>query len=103
MAIDKYMDEEMKPMAQNNSTPDRSRSSLDSVTSASTTSIALERLDRSQEAQGNDRAQVPSEMNGFQSKDEDYDEEVTFLHKPRLRPVEKKAQRILWYLGGLCL
>lgn len=103
MAIDKYTDEEMKPLAQNNSTPDRSRSSIDSVTSASTTSIALERLNLSGEAQGNNHAQVPSETNGFQSKDEDYDEEVTFLHKGHPRPVEKRAQRILWALGGLCL
>lgn len=103
MAIDKYTDEEMKPLAQDNATPDRSHSSLDSVTSVSTTSIALERLNQSGEAQGDRHDRLLSEANEFHGKHEDYDEEVTFLHEGHPKPVEKKARRILWALGGLCL
>ena len=103
MAIEKYTDEEeMKPLAHGTSTLNKSRTSLDSVTSASTTSIALERLEVFVNPQENYHIKAPSDVNGFHSKDEDYDEEVTFLGNSHPRPVEKRAQRILWSLGVLC-
>ncbi len=103
MVADKYTDEgEINTLAHDTSDPERSRPSLDSVTSASTTSIALERLNFSAETSEYSRAELSSEANGFCTKDETYDEEVTFLPKRHSKPVDKKAQRILWTLGGLC-
>lgn len=101
MAVDQYTDEEeLRPLTHDSSTPDRNRTSLDSITSVSTTSIALERLNISGTEGQNGRIK---QSDGFQGKEEDYDEEDTFISKIRMHPVEKKVQRILWLLGGLCV
>lgn len=103
MAVDNYTDrEELKPLAQSISTPDISRTSLDSVTSASTTSIALERLNLSSEVPDDSHTKLASEQNGFHGGVEDYDEEVNLLRKDHPRPVEKRARRVLWAVGALC-
>lgn len=103
MAVEHYTDEEMKPLAYDSLEGNRSHTSLDSVTSASTTSLKLERLNPSIPEVGNGQIRAPSQAIGFHHKDEDYDEEDTFMQQTRMRPVEKKVQRILWLLGGLCL
>ena len=101
MGVDHYTDEEeLRPLTHDSSTSDRNRASLDSITSVSTTSIALERLNISREEGENGKSK---QTNGFRGKEEDYDEEDTFISKIRTRPVEKRVQRILWLLGGLCL
>lgn len=103
MAIEQYKDEEeTRPLTYNPSTPDKSRISLDSVTSASTTSIALERLNASGQAT-NGRPTVSSPTDRFHKENEGYDEEDVFPHQNYDRPVDKRTQRVLWVLGGLCL
>jgi dipeptidyl aminopeptidase B len=100
MPLKQYKDEEeTKPLT---TTSDKSRISLDSVTSASTTSIALERLNTSGEAT-NGRSTVSSSTTHFHNKNEAYDEEEVLFHKNHDRPMEKKTRRVLWILGGLCL
>lgn len=104
MTIDHYKDqEETRPMNNDESIPNINRDSLGSVTSISTTSIALERLNQSALRVEHGYPSRSSLANGFPEKDEDCDEEETFLDRTQPRPVEKRAQRILWFLGGLCL
>lgn len=99
MVVSPYTDEEqMNPSAQE--ILDRGRPSLDSVTSASTTSIALERLNLA--AETTEYKHHPG-TDEFYPKEESYDEELNFLPKGDSRPVEKKTQRVLWSLGALCL
>lgn len=101
MVVSPYTDEEqMNPSAEEILDVDRGRPSLDSVTSASTTSIALERLNLA--AQTTESKHYPG-TDGFHSKEEIYDEELNFLPFGDSRPVEKKTQRVLWSLGALCL
>lgn len=102
MAIEQYKDEETRPLRDSRSTPDNSRISLDSVTSASTTSIALERLNPSGQAI-NERPTISSPTDSFHKDNEGYDEEDAFPHSNHDRPVDRRTQRILWVLGGLCL
>lgn len=102
MAIEQYKDEETRPLTDNHSTPDKSRISLDSVTSASETSIALERLNPSGQAT-NERPTNSSSIDRFHKDNEGYDEEDNFPRTNYDRPVDKRTQRILWVLGGLCL
>lgn len=93
-----------KLLSRDSSSPDSIRPSHDSVTSVSTTSIALERLgNNSGLGIENDKLEESSQTSNFKNVEDDYDEEETFIHKVRMRPVEKRAQRILWLLGGLCL
>lgn len=100
MPLEQYKDEEeIRPLT---TTSDKSRISLDSVTSASSTSIALERLNASGEAT-NGQSTVSSTANHFLNKNEAYDEEEVLFHKNHDRPMEKKTRLILWILGGLCL
>lgn len=104
MAVDQYTDEEeLRPLTHDSSKSERNRTSLDSITSASTTSLVLERLNSSGTEIEIDKIEKSQQINGIQGKDEGYDEEDTFINKNRMRPVEKKARRILWLLGGLCL
>lgn len=101
MVVSPYTDEEqMNSSAEGILDVDRGRPSLDSVTSASTTSIALERL--SLAAQTTESKHYPG-TDGFRSKEEIYDEELNFLPFGDSRPVEKKTRRVLWSLGALCL
>lgn len=103
MAIEHYKDEdETRLLTSDSSPPDKSRVSSDSVTSASTTSIALERLNESGEA-AHGHVTVSSPTDHLSRDDEDYDEEDVFSRKKYNRPVDKRTQRILWALGGLCL
>lgn len=95
MAIERYADEEeSKPLTQDSTIEDPSRPSYETATSASTTSIVLEQLDRNGHAKP-----LPK----LPDKDEQYDEEEAFYRYSSGRPVEKKVRRIMWSLGGLCL
>lgn len=95
MAIERYADEEeSQPLTQDSSIEDRSRPSFETATSASTTSIVLEQLDRNGHAKP-----LPK----LPEKDEQYDEEEALYRRSMDRPVEKKVRRIMWSLGGLCL
>lgn len=100
MAINQYADEEeMKPLTHESSLSDPSRPSTDSISSASTTSIALERLNKSAADAGSHfrRSSVP------QVKGENYDAEDGVYPTAYMRPVDKRSRRIMWSLGGLCL
>jgi dipeptidyl aminopeptidase len=105
MAIEQYTDkEETRPLTCGLSTPNKSRASLDSVTSASSTSIALENLNASGEAaNGHSKVKVSSSTTNFLKENERYDEEDILFHKGSGQPVDKRTRRILWVLGGLCL
>jgi dipeptidyl aminopeptidase len=105
MAIEQYTDkEETRPLTCGLSTPNKSRASLDSVTSASSTSIALENLNASGEAaNGHSKVKVSSSTTNFLKENERYDEEDILFRKGSGQPVDKRTRRILWALGGLCL
>jgi len=98
MAIGHYTDEEeSKPLNQDSSTWNRSRShrSSDSVTPLSS-SIALDHLNGHGEKVGNGHAE------GSENKDEEYDEEDGLVHPSVFRPMDMKFRRMIWSLGGLC-
>ena len=104
MAVEQYTDEEeMKPLTHGSSTVDLSRTSTESVTSASTTSIALERLNKSaaDEARGLD--QTPNRSDSLRAKDRGHDTEDGLLYPLQARPINNRARHIMWSLGGLCL
>ena len=101
MAVDKYEDEEeTKPLTRDSSSPNPSRPSTDSVTSVSTTSIVLDRLDGSGAILGNGTAKAQQPI---LSKDEKYDEEDGIYLPKAGRPMERNARRVMWSLGALCL
>lgn len=113
MAKEKYLNEdEVKPLTQDEpSTVEPPRDSLDSVTSASTTSLVFERLHDSAKAPGNGALKQPplheSLPNGYKQnytdKTDGYDmEEGTEYPKPE-KPAGKGLRRITWMLGALCL
>ena len=99
MAAERYKDEEeTKPLTRDPSDP--SRYSLDSVSSASTTSIVLERLNGATEPNGNG----DMKLKNLNRRDAQPDEDDGNTYTPRITlPMEKKTRRILWSLGGLCL
>lgn len=104
MAIQQYTDEEeMKPLTRDSSTLDPSRASSESVTSASTTSIALERLNKPAADEGKTFSSTHDRRDALRAKDGDYDAEDGFLHPLQTHPVNNRARRIMWSLGGLCL
>ncbi|KAI9847213.1 MAG: hypothetical protein M1837_003077 [Sclerophora amabilis] len=104
-----FFEEEMKPLTQGSAdTP--ARDSLDSVTSASTTSLVLERLNQSS---SNGDAGFPDHPRddgngpapGYRDKygESDVDlEDVPFQVFPS-KPVEKKVRRIMWTFGSVAL
>ena len=101
MAVGQYKDEEMMPLTHSVSISDPSRPSLDSATSVSTTSIALERLNESATDHGKGLSKKPGLHDSQQIK-EDYDAEDGIYRPLQVRPVEKRARRIMWSLGALC-
>lgn len=104
MAIEQYADEEeMKPLNHDSSASDLSRASIDSVTSVSTTSIALERLNESAVNEHNGFKKTPGRRVALRAKDEDYDTEDGFVRPVQIRAIDKTTRRMLWSLGGLCL
>ena len=105
MAIEQYTDEEeMKPLTHDAATSNPSRPSTDSATSASTTSIALERLNESAtESKGYNKNKISARRDVERVEDEDHDEEYGFVRPVQMRSIDKRARRILWSLGGLCL
>ena len=104
MSIERYVDEEeARPLNQDPSTSNTARASFDSITSASTTSIVLERLNHTGQATGNGHTKIPPRTAPFRSKDEYYNEEDKAYRSKREQPTGKKARRIMWLLGGFCL
>jgi len=111
MPKERYLDEEeAKPLTQDDeSQPEPSRDSLDSITSASTTSLVLERLNGSTEANGNDplkqQHRQGSLPNGhdLNDKEDDYDIEGGTYHPGAGKPIDKRFRRIIWMLVALCL
>ena len=96
-------EEEMRPLAHNASGLNQRHTSLDSVTSISTTSIALERLNEPKETVDSDAFQKPFLDDGNFKDEEAYGEEESFISQRLPRPVGKRFRRTLWSLGGLCL
>lgn len=76
---------------------------MDSVTSASTTSIALERLNESAACQHQGFNKTHGRRDALRAKNEDYDAEDGFVRPLQMRYIDKRTRRILWTLGGLCL
>ena len=105
MASTPYHDdeEERKPLTQDSSTLDPPRTSLDSITSSSETSIALERLNGDGTATGNGHSQGLLGTRTQGNKGDYYDEEDGFYRPPLRQPLERRNRRIMWALGGLCL
>ena len=90
-------EEETKPLTQASSISDPSRQSLDTVTSASTTSLVLEHLNGTSDNYGHSKGPLRNE------KFEQYDEEDGHYMPPAGQPMGKKVRRIMWALGGLCI
>lgn len=105
MASTPYHDdeEERKPLTHDSSSSDPARNSLDSVTSSSDTSIALEHLNEDGTAVGNGHTKGLSGTRALDDKGNDYDDEDGFYRPPRRQPLERRNRRIMWALGGLCL
>ena len=103
MASSPYHDEEeeRKPLNHGLSSI-RRRDSLDSLTSSSDTSIALERLNGDGSAIGNGHTKGPLQTKSLGDSRDMYDEEDG-LYRPPPRYSQKKHRRIIWALGGLCL
>ncbi len=104
MAIEQYTDEEeMKPLTHESPTSDPSRASMDSATSASTTSIALERLNESAADDGKGFHKTHTRNGALRAVNEEYDAEDAIVRPLQMRSIDKRARRIMWSLGGLCL
>ncbi len=100
MASSPYHDEpERRPLNEGSSSPDLDRNSLDSITSSSDTSIALERLNGDGTAIGNGHTKA---LPRTKAEEDDYDEENGFYVPPIGPAFEKRNKRIIWALGGLC-
>ena len=113
MPKERYLDEdEVKPLTQDEPSPrEHPRNSLESVTSASTTSLVFERLHESTRAPGNGALKQPSLQeplpNGFKQKYSDktvgFDMEEGADYQTAGKPAGKGLRRIIWMLGALCL
>ena len=104
MATSPYHDEEdeRKPLNRNSLSPDH-RNSLDSQTSSSETSIALECLNEDGSGIGNGHARSLLRTKTPGENDEKYDEEDGFFRPPLKTARDKRNSRIIWSLGGLCM
>ena len=102
MASTPYHDdeEERKPLT---SFSHPARKSVDSITSSSDTSIALERLNNDGTAIGKGNTKGLSESTTQGNKLDGYDEEDGYYRPPLRQPLEKRNRRIIWALGGLGL
>ena len=105
MASTPYHDdeEERKPLTRDVSSSGPARTSVDSITSSSDTSIALERLNQDGTAIGNGHTKGLLAARAQGNKGDDYDEEDGFYRPSSRQPLEKRNKRIMWALGGLCL
>lgn len=103
MASSPYHDEEdeRKPLNRDSSSPDL-RDSVDSFTSSSDTSIALDRLNGDGTAVSNGRKKAPPRTKTLGDTGDGYDEEDGFYHPPP-KVSSQRNRRIIWALGGLCL
>ena len=90
-------DEESEPLNQQSLTSNESRLSSDSITSLSSSSIELDRLNKEGVTTGN------GHLHGPKQKDEEYDEEDGLVHSAVIRPMDRRFRRTVWVLGGLCL
>ena len=102
MASSPYRDEETKPLNRGSATESH-RNSLDSITSSSDTSIALDSLNEDGSATGNGHTKAPPRTKILRNKDGDFDEEDGFYRPPVRKPFEKRNRRVMWALGGLCI
>lgn len=102
MASTPYHDDE-EELTQDFSSPGAARTSVDSITSSSDTSIALERLNEDGTAIGNGHTKGLLATRAQENKGDDYDEEDGFYGLSPRHPLEKRNKRIMWALGGLCL
>ncbi|KAI9850207.1 MAG: hypothetical protein M1830_007053, partial [Pleopsidium flavum] len=111
MPTERYLDEEeAKPLTQDDeSQTGPSRDSLDSITSASTTSLVFERLNGSTKTNGNGTLkQQPhqdslAQTRAVNEKEDEYDIEEGTYQPPAGKSVDKRFRRIVWMLGALCL
>ena len=113
MPSEKYLDEEeVKPLTQDEQSPaGPHRDSLESVSSASTTSLVFERLNDSLKPSGNGALDHPvrqgSPANGYNDthmeKERGYDMEEGAYNPAAGKAVGKGVRRIIWMLGALCL
>ena len=96
-------EEERKPLTQDTSFAHLARNSVDSTTSSSDASIALDRLNEDGTAIGNGHTKGLLRTGDHGNRSDGYDAEDGF-YRPSLRqPLEKRNRRIMWALGGLCL
>jgi len=104
MASSPYHDEEdeRKPLNRDSSSSDV-RNSLDSTTSSSDTSIALERLNGDGTAAGKGHTTAPLRSKTSGDDDAKFDEEDGVFPPPFRASNDKRNRRIIWSLGGLCL
>ena len=105
MASTPYHDdeEERKPLTQDSSFAHLARNSLDSTTSSSDTSIALDHLNEDGTAIGNGHTKGLLGTGQQGNRIDGYDAEDGFYRSPLRHPWEKRNRRIMWALGGLCL
>ena len=105
MASTSYHDdeEERKPLTQDSSFAHLARNSLDSTTSSSDTSIALDHLNEDGTAIGNGHTKGLLGTGQQGNRIDGYDAEDGFYRPPLRHPWEKRNRRIMWALGGLCL
>lgn len=94
-------DDERKLLNHESSSADF-RNSLDSLTSSSDTSIALERLNEDGATIGNGHSKVPTRTKTLGISAKKYDEEDGFYRPPLRHRNKKRNRRIIWSLGGLC-
>ena len=99
MPAEPYKDEdETRPLTASDSTVEQPRRSLDSVTSLSSSSIALDQLNGNGAKIGNGHV----DKRRFLDKDNEYDEEDLDTQRPYTRSFDRRTRRVLWALGGLC-
>ncbi|KAI9819553.1 MAG: hypothetical protein M1827_007003 [Pycnora praestabilis] len=105
----RYLDEEERQPLTYEEPPSRlSRQSLESVSSTSTTSLVLERLNGSTNGIGNGSLKYPPRVESLHNhednldgKGEDFDTEEGYHNRSNEKPLSKKVRRTLWILGAL--
>ena len=98
-------EEESGSPAQNSTRSDLSRHSVDSVTSASTTSLVLEQMNQNANCKNSSSGymKITPQTPLMEEKDGRYDEEENLYSRAAEQPVRKKVRLVLWTLCGLCL
>lgn len=93
--------EEAEPLTKHESSSTPSRESVDTVTSASTTSLVLENLNGRSNINSNRLKHKPE--HDFVYQDDEDDLEPGFSTTPAGRPVERRFRRVVWMLGVMAL